>query len=51
MNFFSHSPSDRLSVINLRKKFSPGLGFESGSPALRAGILYSNYFTDGPAYY
>ena len=27
-----------ISINNLGEKFSPGLGFEPGSPALRAGV-------------
>ena len=29
-------------INNLREKFSPGLGFEPGSPALRAGAIITN---------
>ena len=38
-------PGENLSLklniyfVNLKEKFSPGPGFESGSPALRAGAL------------
>ena len=34
---FSEQPSGRSYVVNLREKFSPGTGFEPGSPALSAG--------------
>ena len=39
-------------INNLREKFSPGLGFEPGSPALRAGALPAGPHrrTPGPSY-
>ena len=37
--WFLEQPSGRSYEVNIREKFSPGRGFEPGSPALLAGAL------------